>query len=606
MKMKRKAWVLAAAALLVFSLALGSCKPGEGGGKPTGDYGDLPELDFGGQTTFQLFGVGDLEDDSKNWLKEKYGLDVETISVPWEDFTVRLATLVLSDSAPDAAIYRSDQIDYPNYIINNLVQKVTPYVDLKHPLFSPLASYYEDTKWGGENYLLVTGYGSSTTMFYNKKMIEDAGLESPWELYQKNEWDWDKMREYALELTEDSDNDGTPEVYGLAVNRPFPMLFSTGKTLGTFNGQEKTFTSNIDDPDFARAMNFLSDLITKDKVCPTMISGILELFGQEKVAMTFGEPFYTDPSIVSLAKDGKLGICPMARDPKVDKYYVRGQLGGVWIPDGAKNPNAAVAYYAMNIARQKSDDYWQKKYDKLRNESGFSEENIEQVKVNDDPEKIIPVRELAPWADPASWTMVGNGSTWEAELARTKPTLQATIDEIFTPLEVDIASSPKKVDDFEGYGDDTSAHLSKYLVMLDGGQNVKMTLDAGNKQGEGKYAAKIEYDVSDIKWGALEFSVNKTWETNDAMRFWVKGDGTKQNLAIQFTTLNGGQWRYDFELTDDQGKMMEIPFSDFKVPEGGLELELDLSKVTKFYISLDGGSAGKHTVYFDNIEVYKK
>ena len=230
--------------LLAVTLA-GGCKPGggteSGGVSGGGDYGELPALDFGGKTSMQLFGTGALDEESAAWMKTNYGLDVEVITVPWEDATVRLATLVLSDSAPDAATYRSDQIDYPNYIVNNLVQPVGKYLDLNHPLFAPYAQYYEDTKWGEENYLLISGYGSSTTMFYNKKMFEDAGLETPWELYLKNEWDWNKMREYALELTEDSDNDGTPEIYGIAVNRPFPMLYSTGKALGEFNGKEKTF-----------------------------------------------------------------------------------------------------------------------------------------------------------------------------------------------------------------------------------------------------------------------------------------------------------------------------------------------------------------------------
>ncbi len=597
--------------LLAVTLA-GGCKPGggteSGGVSGGGDYGELPALDFGGKTSMQLFGTGALDEESAAWMKTNYGLDVEVITVPWEDATVRLATLVLSDSAPDAATYRSDQIDYPNYIVNNLVQPVGKYLDLNHPLFAPYAQYYEDTKWGEENYLLISGYGSSTTMFYNKKMFEDAGLETPWELYLKNEWDWNKMREYALELTEDSDNDGTPEIYGIAVNRPFPMLYSTGKALGEFNGKEKTFVNHVEDPDFARAMNFLSDMVRKDKVCPTVISGAMEMFGQEKIAMLFGEPFYTDPSIVQLAKEDKLGICPMARDPQVDKYYVRGQVGGIWIPDGAQNPNGAIAYYAMTIAKKNDQASWDKKYDKLRTESGFSEENIEQVKVNDDPEKIIPVPELAPWADPASWNMVGNASTWEVELAKGLPTVQALIDEIFTPLEVDLPTSPKKVDDFEGYGDDTSKPIAKWPASTGGSGDLHLTLDTAHSQGDGKYAAKITYDVSDAGWGGLEVGVNKTWEGNDALRFWIQGDGQEHTIAIQFTTQNGGQWRYDLQLTGTEGKVMEIPFSAFKVPEGGLEVEFDVTKVVKFFVSFsqDKDAPGDKTIYLDNIEVYKQ
>ena len=221
--MERKKIILLMLCTLCLMLLLAACG-GQSQGVVTPENGDLPPLDFGGQTKFQMLSSSEITDEMKEELQSSYGLQAETIITPWEDLTVRLATLVLSDSAPDAAMFRSDGYDYPNYIVNSLVQPVDPYLDMSHPLFSACKQYYDDTVWGDSHYLLVSGYGSSTCMFYNTKLIEDAGLESPWELYQRNEWDWDKMREYALKLTEDSDRDGVPEVYGIAVNRPFPML----------------------------------------------------------------------------------------------------------------------------------------------------------------------------------------------------------------------------------------------------------------------------------------------------------------------------------------------------------------------------------------------
>ena len=603
--MDRKKTILLMLCTLCLMLLLAAC-----GGQPQGvvtpENGDLPPLDFGGQTKFQMLSSSEITDEMKEELQNSYGLQAETIITPWEDLTVRLATLVLSDSAPDAAMFRSDGYDYPNYIVNSLVQPVDPYLDMSHPLFSACRQYYDDTVWGDSHYLLVSGYGSSTCMFYNTKLIEDAGLESPWELYQRNAWDWDKMREYALKLTEDSDRDGVPEVYGIAVNRPFPMLYSTGKVLGDFDGKNKTFENKVTDTDIARAMTLLSDLVVKDKVCPSMISGVLEMFGEGKVAMTFGEPFYTDPSVVKIAEAGQLGICPMARDPKVDKYYVRGQVGGIWIPDGAKNPNGAVAYYAIELDHLQSDEYQEKQLKKLQQNARLSDENMEQVRTIRDPEKCVPVLELAPWADPASWLMVGNASTWEVELARTLPSVEALAEEMFKPLEVDLPLSPKTVDDFEGYGDDTAAKIAKYVALTEGSGNIQMTLDKANSQGDGKYAAKIVYDCSDAGWGSLEHNVYKTWEGNDALRLWVKGDGTPQTVTLQFNTQNGGIWRYDLQVSGTDGQTVTIPFSDFRIPEGGIEVDLDLTRITKLYLTFDGEQAGTHTLYLDDITAVKQ
>lgn len=603
--MKRVLVILVFVCMLC-AIVLTGCKSGGGSGSVTPANEDLPTLNFGGQTTFSMISSWEISDETKAALRENYGLEAETIIAPWDDFTVRLATLVLSDTAPDAAMFRNDGYDFPNYIVNNLVQPVNDYVDMSHPLFAACKQYYEDTLWGDKNYLLVSGYGSSTCMFYNTKLIDDAGLESPWELYKRNEWDWDKMREYALKLTEDGDRDGVPEVYGIAVNRPFPMLYSTGKVCGDFDGKNMSFHNNIEDSDIARAMTLLSNLVTKDKVCPSAISGVLDMFGNGQIAMTFGEPFYTDPSIVKLAQEGKLGICPMARDPRVDKYYVRGQAGGIWIPDGAKNPNGAVAYYAITLLQQNDKEYQEKQLRKLQEESHFSDENIEQVRVIRDPEKCIPNLELAPWADPASWLMVGNASTWEVELARTLPSVQVLAEEMFKPMEVDLPLSPKPVDDFESYGDDTSARINSYVTVMDGSGNINITLDSANSQGDGKYAAKLTYDCSEAGWGGVEHSINKTWENNDALRLWIKGDGKEQTVAFQFNTLNGGIWRYDLKITDDVGKVVEIPFTDFAVPEGGLEVDMDLTKITKFYICFADETPGEKTLYIDNIEAFKQ
>lgn len=591
-------------ALLIASSLLFGCEQGVDGNL-RGKDSSLPQFDFGGNNVLKVLSCFETEEETKNFLRENYGLETETIIVPWDDATVRFATLVLSGDSPDAVPYRSDQKDYPNYIVNNLVQPVNSYIDLEHPFFAEVRELYDEVKWGDKNYLLVTGFGTSTCMFYNKKIFEDAGLETPWELYLKNEWDWDKMREYAIELTEDRDMDGTPERYGLAVNRPFPMIYSTGKTLGTFNGVEKTFKHNAHDPDIARAMTFLSNLVVKDKVCPTVISGALEMFGKGEVAMTFGEPFYTDPAVKAIAEQGYLGICPMARDPRVDKYYVRGQLSGIWIPDGAKNPYAAVAYYVTGMHLRNQPDFTEKRYAKLKTECFLSDENIEQVKVIDDREKCIPVREMAPWADPGSWTMVGNASTWEVELAKGLPVLEAQIEEMFSQIEVDLPTSPKVIDNFEDYGNDTSKQLNRYFAIQGGSGDLQIYVDSADKK-EGEYCGKITYNVSDAPWGGLQRTINKTWENNDAMRFWLKGDGTQQQVTIRFDTLNGGMWQYSLTATGTEWQKYEIPFSEFKIPDGGLEVDFNISKVTILYLIFTQEDEERHTLYIDGLEVFKK
>ena len=65
-------------------------------------------------------------------------------------------------------------------------------------------------------------------------MFDEAGETYPTELFDKGEWDWNKMLELAETLTIDSNRDGTPEQYGLANEEQEHILYTTGKHFVTF------------------------------------------------------------------------------------------------------------------------------------------------------------------------------------------------------------------------------------------------------------------------------------------------------------------------------------------------------------------------------------
>lgn len=61
--------------------------------------------------------------------------------------------------------------------------------------------------WNGHYYAL--GSAKSVypyVLYYNKKMFKEAGLEDPWELYQKGQWTWEKFLEMAYMVTDISNS----------------------------------------------------------------------------------------------------------------------------------------------------------------------------------------------------------------------------------------------------------------------------------------------------------------------------------------------------------------------------------------------------------------
>lgn len=113
---------------------------------------------------------------------------------------------------------------------------------------------------------------------------------------------------------------------------PTSFVYSTGKTLGRIDGANKAIVNQIEDADIARAMNFVSDLITKDKVCTTAVSSAITDFRNGKCAILYGSAYpYIGTELREMAKAGILGFAPLARDPQQETHYARGQFAGYFL-----------------------------------------------------------------------------------------------------------------------------------------------------------------------------------------------------------------------------------------------------------------------------------
>ena len=72
---------------------------------------------------------------------------------------------------------------------------------------------YENLSFGGKNYYMISDISSammygSAVVFFNKNMIEEFKLESPYELVDSNEWIWEKYIEMGMVVSADLNNDG--------------------------------------------------------------------------------------------------------------------------------------------------------------------------------------------------------------------------------------------------------------------------------------------------------------------------------------------------------------------------------------------------------------
>ncbi len=92
--------------------------------------------------------------------------------------------------------------------------------------------------YGVSDYIIPT----PSAIFFNKQIIEDTGLENPYDLVHANQWTMDKMEEMARSYSRDVNNDGIwdeDDVYGIGGNPFLNIWGACDQFLVTHNEEDK-------------------------------------------------------------------------------------------------------------------------------------------------------------------------------------------------------------------------------------------------------------------------------------------------------------------------------------------------------------------------------
>ena len=144
-------------------------------------------------------------------LKEKYGAEIEFVRTTYDELPSKLAQLVLAKNSPDLVHYKYQ--DNPGFILNELVTEITPdLIDFDSALWNGVKAVNQEYAFNGKIFTPVIDLINDGYIYYNTQIFEDAGLETPLELYRKGEWDWAKCMEVAEQLTVKG-SDGVVKVY---------------------------------------------------------------------------------------------------------------------------------------------------------------------------------------------------------------------------------------------------------------------------------------------------------------------------------------------------------------------------------------------------------
>lgn len=273
-------------------------------------------------------------------LKQEYGVSLEYIRTTNTEISIKAAQLVLSGNSPDMIALRDR--DYPNFAINEIVQPWDGHLDFSEPVFEGIKAVNDKFRINGKVYRFTNTYINNGYTWYWVKDFEDAGLETPRQLYYKGEWTWSKMEEYANKLTK-KNSDGTISKYGVAYEAVMHLV--TGETYVKQNS-DGSYTNNLSSAKLAEFFNFSARLGFDSKVRPVGQTSY-DLFKEGKVSMLIFEQYYGANHLQSERLAGEIEFAPSPKWDTADKYYTPGRSTGAWLAKGAENVEEACAYMAI-------------------------------------------------------------------------------------------------------------------------------------------------------------------------------------------------------------------------------------------------------------------
>jgi multiple sugar transport system substrate-binding protein len=257
-------------------------------------------------------------------------ITVKVTAADWETYWPKLQTSLAGGNAPD--VFLMDGPLYPDYQTRDQLLDLTPLIARDGFDTSQLADLAVKDFMGADGHLYGLPRDLNTiALFYNKTMFDAANIA-----YPDASWDWAKLVEVATKLTKTSG--GMTSQWGFFTetsdmeNLWSSLVWQAGGDI--LSPDKKTVV--IDSAEAAAGIQFLQDLIYKDKVMPQPVAGGSDAFENGQAAMEANGSWLV-PTHEAAGID--FGVAPLPAGPAGQATSVN--PSGVVVYKGTKSPDAA-------------------------------------------------------------------------------------------------------------------------------------------------------------------------------------------------------------------------------------------------------------------------
>lgn len=313
-------------------------------------------------------------------FEDVYGAKIEWIQTDYMKRAEKLAELIVGGTPPDIVVY--DDSNFPKDINKGMFRSVDPIIDWNDPMWAVMKATADQFTWEGEHYVAPLGYGFNDfqILMYNRDLIEELGIDDPFELYEKGQWDWDNF----IRVMKDFKDSGE-ERLGIQGYWPNAFIATAGEVLVSYDGSK--FTNNLYSAAIEGAQNSISDMMASELLGPLWANP--EAAFPDDGTMFYGMGTWAYQAAAKSMEGKTIQVVPFPRNPNTDKHYMNKKIFAyMWIKE-SENNDVVKAWLDVNRLVNYDPEYTDiTKAKFLANSPNWTEETYDLVYSFNDDEKF--------------------------------------------------------------------------------------------------------------------------------------------------------------------------------------------------------------------------
>lgn len=275
-------------------------------------------------------------------FEQTYGGNIEWVQTTWDGRYDKLATYVAAGDSPD--MFSAEDLDvFPKGAIKGMFQPLDKYIDFSSDLWAPMAAVNDKFAYDGKHYVASHNTDAGVVMIYNKKTIEENGLQDPAKLVAEDNWTWDTFYDMMLQFCDRSKEQFAIDGWW------FEGAFSLTSGVPYIGMKDGNIVQNLDDPQIDKVQEFMLKIKNEDLPLPKSEYGwtVTPSKVRDGKTLFYPEGIYAleDANrIVEFGEPDEIMFVPMPRCPSADAYYLPSAVYGFSLIAGAHNPEGVAAY----------------------------------------------------------------------------------------------------------------------------------------------------------------------------------------------------------------------------------------------------------------------